>query len=150
MDFNRSLLATQVQIHCTLPNKKLTDKCKRQDYLLAEENPQKKQQIQQCDAKQQLYQAWKITQTVITVRTSAGVSKNITQDGGRGHSLNADCLYRKQQGQPIKFELSMGKHKGKAKVAPPRHKLSKSSRFEAAWNGTEDFDGDEMNTRGKC
>ena len=44
----------------------------------------------------------------------------------------------------------MGKHKGKAKVAPPRHKLSKSSRFEAAWNGTEDFDGDEMNTRGKC
>lgn len=44
----------------------------------------------------------------------------------------------------------MGKHKGKAKVAPPRHKLSKSSRFEAACNGTEDFDGDEMNTRGKC
>lgn len=41
----------------------------------------------------------------------------------------------------------MGKHKGKAKVAPPRHKLSKSSRFEAAWNGTEDFDGDEMTTR---
>ena len=39
----------------------------------------------------------------------------------------------------------MGKHKGKAKVAPPRHKLSKSSRFEAACNGTEDFDGDEMN-----
>ena len=39
MDFNRSLLATQVQIHYTLPNKKLTDKCKRQDYLLAEENP---------------------------------------------------------------------------------------------------------------
>lgn len=44
----------------------------------------------------------------------------------------------------------MGKHKGKAKVALPRHKLSKSSRFEAAWNGTEDFDGDEMTTRGKC
>lgn len=37
----------------------------------------------------------------------------------------------------------MGKHRGKAKEATCRHKLSKSSRFEAAWDGshaTSDFD----------
>ncbi|XP_020616951.1 ribosome biogenesis protein TSR3 homolog isoform X2 [Orbicella faveolata] len=37
----------------------------------------------------------------------------------------------------------MGKHRGKAKEATSRHKLSKSSRFEAAWDGshaTSDFD----------
>jgi len=37
----------------------------------------------------------------------------------------------------------MGKHRRKEKEATSRHKLSKSSRFEAAWDGshaTSDFD----------
>lgn len=48
----------------------------------------------------------------------------------------------------------MGKHRGKAKEATSRHKLSKSSRFEAAWDGshaTSDFDSlqNDGETRGK-
>ena len=51
----------------------------------------------------------------------------------------------------------MGKHRGKAKEATSRHKLSKSSRFEAAWDGshvtstcTSDFDSlqNDGETRG--
>ncbi|XP_022795455.1 ribosome biogenesis protein TSR3 homolog [Stylophora pistillata] len=56
----------------------------------------------------------------------------------------AHCLY---QNCWVKFEVGMGKHRGKTKVATPRHKLSKSSRFEVAWNGTGDFDGDEKDTQ---
>ena len=50
----------------------------------------------------------------------------------------------------------MGKHRGKAKEATSRHKLSKSVRFEAAWNeshatNTSDFDSwkNDGETRGK-
>ena len=50
----------------------------------------------------------------------------------------------------------MGKHRGKAKEASSRHKLSKSSRFEVAWNdshatSTSDFDSlqNDGETRGK-
>ena len=47
----------------------------------------------------------------------------------------------------------MGKHRRKAKEATSRHKLSKSSRFEAAWDGshaTSDFDSfqNDGETRG--
>ena len=40
----------------------------------------------------------------------------------------------------------MGKHRGKWKEASHRHKLSKSSRFEAAWNRSEDFENLEKDT----
>ena len=44
----------------------------------------------------------------------------------------------------------MGKHKGRRKQASHRHKLSKSSRFEASFNGTGDLEGFEKDiTRGK-
>ena len=48
----------------------------------------------------------------------------------------------------------MGKHRGKGKEASSRHKLSKSSRFEAAWDGsraTSDFDSfpNDGEARGK-
>lgn len=44
----------------------------------------------------------------------------------------------------------MGKHKGRGKQASHRHKLSKSSRFEASFNGTGDLEGFEKDiTRGK-
>lgn len=43
----------------------------------------------------------------------------------------------------------MGKHKGRGKQASHRHKLSKSSRSEASFNGTGDFEGFEKDiTRG--
>ena len=45
----------------------------------------------------------------------------------------------------------MGKHRGKGKDVTPRHKLSKSSRFEAACDGTsDDFDSlqNDRDTRG--
>lgn len=51
----------------------------------------------------------------------------------------------------------MGRHRGKAKEASSRHKLSKSSRFEVAWNeshatSTSDFDSlqNDGETRGTC
>ena len=37
-------------------------------------------------------------------------------------------------------QAKMGKHRGKAKEASHRHKLSKSSRFENARSGVEDFE----------
>jgi len=42
----------------------------------------------------------------------------------------------------------MRKHRGKAKEASHHYKFSKSSRFEHAFNRTEDFESFEKNTTG--
>jgi len=53
----------------------------------------------------------------------------------------------------VTLQRSMGKHRGKGKETSSRHKLSKSSRFEIAWDGsraTSDFDSLPYGeTRGK-
>ena len=41
----------------------------------------------------------------------------------------------------------MGKHRGKGKEASHRHKLSKSARFENAWNETGDVESFDKDTR---
>ena len=46
--------------------------------------------------------------------------------------------------------VSMGKHRRKEKEATSRHKLSKSSRFEAAWDGSHaTSDSDSLQNDGE-
>ena len=69
----------------------------------------------------------------------------------RSKSVGKHCNFpgKYNQAKPVTLEVSMGKHKGKGKEATPRHKLSKSTRFEAAWGGTGNVDGFQNDPRGK-